>query len=159
MKVQDFFTENNNGKTPQESVLGGETFTAHQMVEFAKKWKSYKLSKKTVDPCYVKFIDIWNRYFPNLLDFPRDAKHFKSLISKTHEMLLKVGKETSEDMKCNSFEFVVKWCKQSNHFASGKPVGFFDSQYKSIIYEMKTGKKKDNFNNQNSSERAFSNYA
>lgn len=117
-----------------------------------------KSTKKMVDPCYQKFIAIWNDAFPNLLDFPRDGKHFKSLIKKTEQLLVAGNQIVSEESKCDLFTVVVLWAKQ-NHWAGGQPVGTFDSKFKSIVYEMKNGKKKDNFNSQNSASRLFGKYA
>lgn len=161
MKIEEFFADNNGGKSTSESVLHGETFTAHYVIEFAKKWQNRNKSKvkKVVDPCYTKFIDIWNKYFPGLLDFPRDGKHFKSIIVKTEELLKNRQKEVTEETKCNTFEYIVNWCKENRHWVAGQPAGVFDSKYKSVIYEMQFGKQKQNFNTQNSAERAFSSYS
>lgn len=161
LTIQDFFAENNGGKTPSESVMSGETFTAHQLIEFAKAWQNRSKSKKKkeVDPCYTKFIAIWNKYFPGLLEFPRDGRHFKSMIVKTEDLLKSKQKEVNEESKCNTFEFILNWCKQNNHWVSGEPAGVFDSKFKSVVYKMQFGKQKSNFNTQNSAERAFSSYS
>lgn len=161
MKIQEFFAAQHGGKSPEESVIHGETFTAHYVIEFAKKWQNRnkkEKSSKVADPCYARFVDIWNNYFPGLLDFPRDGKHFKSLIKKTEELLIARQKEVTEDSKCNTFEYVVKWSKTNNHWVSGQPAGVFDAKYKSVIYEMQFGKQKSTFSSQTSSERAFSKY-
>lgn len=161
MKIQDFFAANHGGKTPEQSTIDGETFTAIYVIEFAKKWQNRnkkEKSAKVVDPCYSRFVDIWNNHYPGLLDFPRDGKHFKSLIKKTEELLMNRNKEVTEDLKCNTFEYVVNYCKKNSHWVSGQPVGVFDAKYKSVIYEMQFGKKQADYNSQTSSQRAFSKY-
>lgn len=100
-----------------------------------------KRREKETDPCYKKFIGIWNDAFPALLDFPRDGVHFKSIIRKTQELLSYYGHDVNEDNKNDFFFAVVTWAK-GNHWVGGEPVGTFDSKYKSIVHQMKNGKAK-----------------
>jgi hypothetical protein len=139
--------------TNNEAAASGELFSDPKPV----KSKQVK-SKPQADPLYKIFIDVWNDSFPRLLDFPRDSRHVKSLIKKTNDYLVAEGRVPTQETATDFFKAVVLWSKNKNHWASGKSLGVFDSKYLEVLYEIKHGKEKGGYVNQNSSER-FSEFA
>lgn len=159
MRVEQFFADQHGGKSAKQSAADGETFTAIYIIEFVKRFEKTKRERKNADPSYQMFIDIWNKYFPNLLDFPRDGKHFKSLIKKCEKLLEVKGKEINTATVCNVFEYIVQYVKTQNVYPAGEPVSVFDSRFQSIVYKMQFGQKQVDFNSQNSSNRVFGKYS
>ncbi len=106
--------------------------------------KPAKKEKKQSDPCYQKFVDIWHVNFPNTMKFPRDGKHFNSLLKQVEEILKAGNKIVTEESKNITFEFIINWAKKNNHWTIKTPsVGVMDSRIKGIVYEIQTGKKQN----------------
>lgn len=141
MKIDEFFTQS-HGKTPGDSVMSGETFTAHQMVEFAKQWSSKNKKEKAADECYAAFVAAWAEGYPILVRGFRavDGKAIKDLINKTRTHVIGSSKTPEKELMVNTFKYVIAYVKREHHFCDGKPLTTWNSQYLSIIHEISNGK-------------------
>lgn len=158
MKAEDFFTENNGGKSSKQSVAEGETFTAAYVVEFAKRFAREARKSKNELPEYKDFIRLWDQYYKEIgLKMPRDGAKVKSIINQTRLYIHNGGKESTPENVIHFWEYFLQRLK--SNWAHGKSLAVIESHYTSIIFELKHGKKKDDFNSRNSAERMFSNYA
>lgn len=97
-------------------------------------------AKKPVDECYPEFVRLWVEAYPDLGFDAVSGKKIKSLIQKT-KWRLKLGeKEPTLQATVAAFQYVMAYVKRVNHFCHGKPITTFESQYLSIIHEIKHGR-------------------
>lgn len=103
--------------------------------------------KKEVDPCYQEFVRLWTEQYP-LLGFNALAgSKIKSLIKSTREILsmrtegiLRPSVIKEEDVN-GLFGYILAFVKRENHWIHGKDIAVFESKYRSIITEIKSGKR------------------
>jgi len=92
-------------------------------------------------PEYKVFVDLWHRYYPHMLDMPRDGKNIKEIIKKTRAIIeaSKDGSIKATPEKCAHF-FEIFLQKLPTTWFGGKNLSMVNSHYTSIIFEMKNGK-------------------
>lgn len=119
---------------PKEPLL----FDSIPETEVPKKSKKNK--EVAPDEFYPAFVQEWTQAYPELGFDGISGKKIKSLISKTKRYLENSGKVVTPDGCLSMFQYVLAYIKRANHFCHGKPITTFDSQYLSIIFEIKNGK-------------------
>ncbi len=102
--------------------------------------ESKKNKKGEPDEFYPAFVQEWVLAYPELGFDGISGKKIKSLITKTNAYLTNSGKEVTVHNSVNAFLYVLAYIKRVSHFCHGKPITTFESQYLSIIFEIKNGK-------------------
>lgn len=102
--------------------------------------ESKKNKEGARDEFYPLFVQEWTEAYPDLGFDGISGKKIKSLITKTKRYLQNSGKEVTPDACLFMFQYIIAYVKRVNHFCHGKPITTFDSQYLSIIFELKNGK-------------------
>lgn len=85
-----------------------------------------------------------------------DGKSMKGIIKQIRENALVNSKPTTDMYILHSF---IVLCEKLPEFYKGQDLKTLNSKFNSIIYEIKHGKKKDDFHSQTSANRAFSKYS
>jgi len=127
-------TPESNDSVPKESLL-------FDSIPEKEVFKEKKIKKGgATDEFYPAFAQKWIEAYPELGFDGISGKKIKSLISKTNAYLTNSGKEVTVQNSVNAFLYVLAYVKRVSHFCHGKPITTFESQYLSIIFELKNGK-------------------
>lgn len=107
-------------------------------------------------PEFKSFIEIWHQTYPNMLMMPRDGSKIKSLIDQTRKYVSTGGGEVNIENVCLFWEKFVLNLKKT--WAHGRTLSTIESNYPSIIFEMKNGKKQSGYINQPSAKRIINGF-
>ncbi len=134
-------TETTTETTSSESKdsVPKESLFSDSVPEIKKK-KENKKKKVTSDEFYPLYVKAWIEAYPELGFDGVSGRKIKSLITRTNTYLTNSGKEVTPQSSVNAFLYVLAYIKRDNHFCHGKPISTLDSQYLSIIFELKNGK-------------------
>lgn len=107
-----------------------------------KKPLPQKKKKETApaDEFYPLFVKAWCDRYPELGFNAISGVKIKSIVNHTKTYLKNGDKPQTPEQGLAMFEYVLEYVKRVNHFCHGKPITTFDSQYLSIIFELKNGK-------------------
>ncbi len=137
-KIPNYLTNipspESNDSVPKEPLL----FDSIPETEVLKESKKNK--KGEPDEFYPAFVQEWTQAYPELGFDGISGKKIKSLITKTNAYLTNSGKEVTLHNSVNMFLYILAYVKRVSHFCHGKPMTTFESQYLSIIFEIKNGK-------------------
>lgn len=102
--------------------------------------KKQKKESVRPDEFYPLFVKAWCDRYPELGFNAVSGVKIKSLVNHTKNYLSNGDKPQTPERALAMFEYVLEYIKRVNHFCHGKPITTLDSQYLSIIFELKNGK-------------------
>lgn len=103
-------------------------------------------------PEYKEFVRLWVENCPEIgLQMPKDGAKIKQLIKQTRTYIQNAGGEPSSENAINFWGIFCQNLKKT--WAFGRTLSAIEANYPAIIFEMKNGKRKDNYNARTSAQR------
>lgn len=131
----------------REEVLSSETNVSDAFTDIASedggKKEKGKKKEKPADPCYRLFVKAWTEAYPVLGFSAVAGAKIKAMIKSTRDIHRLRHPDTvpGDGEISGMFEYVLAYVKRTNHWIHGKDITTFEGKYRSVIEEIRNGKR------------------